>query len=103
LEYGLSLAPTAADVGTDAQQVLTYNKHSSIASLKQAVEDIDKAIGNVLRISLPEAQRKGGPDDRERLTKEVSFITKLVDKALGEAALSAVSATSQTQTSGRQQ
>ena len=44
LDYGLKLAPTAADVRYRRSQVLTYHKHSSIASLKQAVEDVDKAI-----------------------------------------------------------
>ena len=44
LDYALTLAPTAADVLYRRSQALTYHKHSTIARLRQAMQDVDKAI-----------------------------------------------------------
>ena len=44
LDYALTLAPTAADVLYRRSQVITYHKHSTIARLRQAMQDVDKAI-----------------------------------------------------------
>ena len=40
----MTLAPTAADVLFRRSQVVTYHRHSSIGSLKQAMDDVNKAI-----------------------------------------------------------
>ena len=44
LDYALTLAPTAADVLFRRSQVVLYHRHSSIGSLKQAMDDVNKAI-----------------------------------------------------------
>ena len=56
--------------------------------MKQAVQDIDKAIEKRPKDKVyRQHKEKVDQTIRDRLTKEVSFITKLVEKAVGEAAL----------------
>jgi len=75
LDYALTLAPTAADVLFRRSQVFTYHRHSSIAHLKQAMQDVEKAIEKRPKDKIYRQHRdKVDKTIRDRITKEVNFI-----------------------------
>ena len=88
LDYALTLAPTAPDVLYRRSQTLTYHRHSTIAQLKQAMQDVDKAIEKRPKDKIyKQHKEKVDQTIRDRITKEVSFINKLVEKATSELVL----------------
>jgi len=88
LDFALDLAPIAADCYFRRSQVRTYNKKSTVAELRLAMDDINKAIDRRPKDKLYQKHKELVEKTiRDKIVSEVSFIDKLVEKAYGQVAI----------------
>jgi hypothetical protein len=82
LDYALELAPVAADGYFRRSQCRMYNQLSTIAELRLAVDDANKAIERRPKDKLYQRHRAALEQTvKNKIAKEVLFVTKLVRKA----------------------
>lgn len=81
-DYALELAPIAADAYLRRSQCRMYNRLSSIAELRLAMDDANKAIERRPKDKLYLKHKELLEQTMvSQISKEVAFVTKLVDKA----------------------
>jgi tetratricopeptide (TPR) repeat protein len=85
LDYALELAPIAADCYFRRSQVRFYNKKSTVAELRLAMDDINKAIERRPKDKIYHKHKALVEQGiRDKIVTEVKFIEKLVEKAEGQ-------------------
>ena len=82
LDYAIEIAPIAADAYFRRSQVRMYNRLSSIAELRLAMEDANKALERRPKDKIYHKHKQLLEQNIvTQISREVGFITKLVDKA----------------------
>ena len=82
LDYAIEIAPIAADAYFRRSQVRMYNRLSSIAELRLAMEDANKALERRPKDKIYHKHKQLLEQTIvTQISREVGFITKLVDKA----------------------
>ena len=85
LEYGLELAPIAADCYFRRSQVRLYNKKSTVKDLRLAMDDANKALDRRPKDKIYQKHKVLVEEAiKEKIVVEVKFIEKLLEKAEGQ-------------------
>jgi tetratricopeptide (TPR) repeat protein len=82
LDYAIEIAPIAADAYFRRSQCRTYNRLSTIAELRLAVDDANKAIERRPKDKMYQKHKEHLEHTiQNQIMKQIDFINKLVEKA----------------------
>jgi tetratricopeptide (TPR) repeat protein len=88
LDYGLELAPIAADCYFRRSQVRLYNRKSTVKELRLAMDDANKALDRRPKDKIYHKHKALVEQGiRDKIVTEVKFIEKLLEKAEGQVAM----------------